>query len=135
LKGSGTELISLYVPNGKVPEASGMLRDELGKASNIKSRVTRNSVTSGIKSALERLKMASGDVVIFVGPTSDGWISEIIEVPKPLSSIIYRCGSKFDFSPIDSMIDKGVKYAIVCIDLHGNGPRDFTRCSCRDQIA
>jgi peptide chain release factor subunit 1 len=116
--GKGTELISLYVPDNKQSQAAKLLRDELGKCSSIKSRSTRQSVEAGIKSTLEKLKLASGDVAIFVGPTSEGWISEIVEVPKPLSGIIYRCGSTFFLEPIDKMRERGPKYAIICLDLH-----------------
>ena len=56
VKGRGTELISLYIPDGRIPDAQQLLRDEYGKASNIKSRVTRQSVESAIKSCQERLK-------------------------------------------------------------------------------
>lgn len=118
LKGRATELISLYVPEGKVPDAASLLRDELGKCGNIKSRVTRQAVESGIKSAQERLKLLpTGSFAIFVGNTSSGWISEAVEAEKPLKSIIYRCGSSFFLDPLEAMRDKGAKYAIVCMDL------------------
>jgi peptide chain release factor subunit 1 len=95
------------------------LRDEAGKAENIKSRVTRQAVTSAIKSCLEKLKtLPNGHYAVYVGETSSGWISEAIEAPKPLKGIIYRCGSEFFLEPLESMQDKGPKYAIICLDLH-----------------
>jgi len=95
------------------------LRDEAGKAENIKSRVTRQAVISAIKSCLEKLKtLSDGHYAIFVGETSTGWISEAIAVPKPLKGIIYRCGSEFFLDPLESMQDKGPKHAIICLDLH-----------------
>jgi peptide chain release factor subunit 1 len=109
----------LYVPAGKISDAASLLRDELGKASNIKSRTTKLSVTAAIKSCQERLKMLpNGHYAVFVGDTSAGWISEAIAVPKPLKGIIYRCGSEFFLEPLESMQDKGPKYAIICLDLH-----------------
>jgi peptide chain release factor subunit 1 len=58
-----------------------------------------------------------GHFAVFVGNTSDGWISEAIEAPKPLRGIIYRCGAKFFLDPLEAMEDKGPKYAILCLDL------------------
>lgn len=118
LEGRGTELITLYVPFNRIHDAHALLRDELGKATNIKSRVTRLSVSSAIKSVQEKLKIISQDSVILVGETDSGWISEIIETPQPLSSIIYRCGPKFFLEPLIRMILTGPTYAIICLDLH-----------------
>ncbi len=118
VRGRGTELISMYVPDGRTADALAVLRDEAGKAENIKSRVTKLSVIAAIRSAMERVKMLpGGHFAVFVGETSDGWISTIVEAPKPLNSIIYRCGSTFHVEPLDAMQDKGPKYAIICIDL------------------
>jgi peptide chain release factor subunit 1 len=109
----------MYVPDGKVPDAMSLLRDEAGKAENIKSRVTKQAVISAIKSCQERLKMLpKGHYAVFVGDTSSGWTSEAIETPKPLKGIIYRCGSEFFLDPLESMQDKGPKYAIINLDLH-----------------
>lgn len=118
--GRGTELISLYIPSGKGPDALGLLRDELGKASNIKSRTTKNAVIAAIRSASEQVKALDSKVhsAVFVGDTSDGWISQAIEAPKPLKSIIYRCGSSFFLEPIDAMQEHGPVYALICLDLH-----------------
>ena len=62
--------------------------------------------------------LPNGHYAVFVGDTSAGWISEAIAVPKPLKGIIYRCGSEFFLEPLESMQDKGPKYAIICLDLH-----------------
>lgn len=120
LRGRGTELITLYVPPGKVPDATALLRDEVGKSSNIKSSVTKHAVQAALRSTIDRLKGVSRDqsVMVVVGETSIGWISEVIETPKPVSSIIYRCGSTFFLDPIERMEDKGKAYGIICIDLH-----------------
>lgn len=108
----------MYVPAGKISDAASLLRDELGKASNIKSRTTRQSVTSAIKSCQEQLKALSNrHYAVFVGETSSGWISEAIEAPKPLKGIIYRCGPAFSLDPLEGMVEKGPKYAIICMDL------------------
>jgi peptide chain release factor subunit 1 len=57
-RGNGTSMISLVVkPGGQIPLISKMLQDELGTASNIKSRVNRQSVLGAITSAVQRLKL------------------------------------------------------------------------------
>ncbi|MBX8644221.1 MAG: peptide chain release factor 1, partial [Thermoplasmata archaeon] len=56
-QGRGTELISLYVPAGKViSDVASYLRDEQSQSSNIKSSSTRKNVQSAISSILSRLK-------------------------------------------------------------------------------
>jgi len=116
--GRGTELITLYVPFDRVPDATKLLRDEIGKASNIKSRTTRQAVTTSIKSCQEKLKAINVDSAIFVGNTNIGWISQAIETPKPLTGLIYRCGSEFFLDPLERMSDSGPTYAIINLDLH-----------------
>lgn len=52
-QGRGTELVSLYIPNGtQIHEITHELRDEFSQASNIKSRITRLNVQSVIRSLL-----------------------------------------------------------------------------------
>lgn len=51
-------MISLILPPGsQIAQASKMLADEYGTASNIKSRVNRLSVLSAITSTQQRLKL------------------------------------------------------------------------------
>ena len=58
LKGNGTSMITLVIPgNDPVCGYRAMLTNELGTASNIKSRVNRQSVLSAITSALQKLKL------------------------------------------------------------------------------
>ncbi len=53
-RGNGTSMISLILPPKKqIPDVNKMLTDELGKASNIKDRVNRQSVQTAITSAKE----------------------------------------------------------------------------------
>ena len=51
-------MISLVIPpKGQINLTAKMLADELGTASNIKSRVNRQSVLAAIGSAQQRLKL------------------------------------------------------------------------------
>ena len=56
--GRGTELISLYVPQGKqLHEVITSLREEQGTADNIKSDLTRTHVVDSLSKVVQRLKM------------------------------------------------------------------------------
>jgi peptide chain release factor subunit 1 len=85
--GRGTELVSLYVPPGKVlHEVMNALRDEYGTAANIKSDTTRNHVQDALTKTMQRLKMykqaPETGLVIFAGaiPTESGPGNEVVEV-------------------------------------------------------
>ena len=57
-RGAGTSMISLVIPpRDQIARVSKMLADEYGTASNIKSRVNRQSVLSAITSTTQRLKL------------------------------------------------------------------------------
>nr|XP_043628807.1 eukaryotic peptide chain release factor subunit 1-3-like isoform X2 [Erigeron canadensis] len=57
-RGNGTSMISLIMPpRDQVSRVTKMLGDEFGTASNIKSRVNRQSVLGAITSAQQRLKL------------------------------------------------------------------------------
>lgn len=57
-RGNGTSMISLILPpRDQISRATKMLGDEYGTASNIKSRVNRQSVLAAITSAQQRLKL------------------------------------------------------------------------------
>ena len=48
-QGNGTSVVSLYIaPNKKIQMASSQLSEELGRAAQIKSSATKNSVQSAI---------------------------------------------------------------------------------------
>ena len=56
LKGSGTELISVYIPaNQPVHEMSNKLREEAGQATNIKSKSTRKNVGDALDTVISKI--------------------------------------------------------------------------------
>jgi hypothetical protein len=66
-RGAGTSMISLVIPpRDQIARVSKMLADEYGTASNIKSRVNRQSVLSAITSTTQRLKLYSKVTLLFV---------------------------------------------------------------------
>jgi len=105
-EGSGTSMITLIIPPGtQISKPTKMLTDEYGAASNIKSRVNRQSVQTAIRSAQAKLKLIPrippNGIALFVGEamTDDGKIRktiEAIEPPKLINFSYYRCGDRFE---------------------------------------
>lgn len=124
--GRGTELISLYIPPDKqIHEVTSYLREELGQAANIKSRVTRQNVQSAIESLLSRLKLIpkapDNGVVIFCGAVDVGadkteMQTYIIEPPEPIKSYKYHCDSSFYLEPLEEMLIEKETYGLLVLD-------------------
>ncbi|MCS6767764.1 MAG: peptide chain release factor aRF-1 [Candidatus Nitrosocaldus sp.] len=126
-KGRGTELISLYIPQGKpIHEVIATLREEYGTASNIKSDSTRNHVLDALTKTMQRLKLYNrtpeNGLVIFCGalPTN-GLGSEVvrifeIEPPKPLNIFLYRCDDHFHTDILKDMLKEEKVIGIIAID-------------------
>ncbi|MFA5050090.1 MAG: peptide chain release factor aRF-1 [Candidatus Micrarchaeia archaeon] len=125
-RGSGTQLISVYIPKDyPIHEISGKLRDELGQASNIKSKSTKLNVSSALEKLINNLKMYNktppNGICMFCGNVSEN-PSKIdvqlfsIEPIFPLKMNIYRCDSKFFLEPLIEMIENQDSYGIVVLD-------------------
>ena len=105
-RGNGTSMISLIIPpKDQISRVSKMLADEQGAASNIKSRVNRQSVLSAITSTQQRLKLYNkvlpNGLVIYCGEikTTEDKVRKInidLEPFKPINTSLYECGSKFN---------------------------------------
>ncbi|MBP7120789.1 MAG: peptide chain release factor aRF-1 [Methanolinea sp.] len=125
-QGSGTELISLYIPPDKqIYDVTGQLRDEFGQCANIKSKQTRTNVQSAISSILSRLKYyknpPSHGMAIFCGTIQlqgDRTDLEctIIEPPEPLNLYMYRCSSNFELEPLRQMLEEKSVYGLLVLD-------------------
>ena len=126
-RGRGTELISLYIPAGRqLSEVMSTLREEYGKASNIKSRTTRKNVQDAIVKVQQRLKIIGktpkNGLVIFCGAIPRGPPgSEVIETyviipPKPINLSYYSCDDKFYVEPLLEMLREKKSYGVIVID-------------------
>src|SRR6266540_5245616 len=126
-EGRGTELISLYVPpDRRIHEVLGQLREELGTASNIKSRTTRQNVEDAIERTSQRLRLFKEPpltgLVIFCGAIpQNGAGSEKMEIytlipPEPITVGFYRCDSRFHTEPIQALVAEKDTYGILVID-------------------
>ncbi|GEM_PF-114980 len=127
MKGSGTELISVYIPaNQAVHETSSKLKGESGQASNIKSKSTRKNVGDALEKIIHHLKSygnkaPSTGVAIFCGNVSDSPAKTDISLftvfpPEPLGVQLYRCDSRFFLEPLERMLESDETYGLVVLD-------------------
>jgi peptide chain release factor subunit 1 len=127
MKGSGTELISVYIPSEQaIHETSNKLRGEAGQATNIKSKSTRKNVVDALERILHHLKSygniaPKSGVAIFCGNVSDNPAKVVIELftiypPTPISVQIYRCDSRFFLEPLDRELLVTDSYGLVVLD-------------------
>lgn len=128
-EGSHTELITIYVPPGKqISDALGLLREEYGTATNIKSNVTRKNVLDAIVKAQQKLKLfkdpGEKGLVIFCGalpqedsgPGTERMESWVIVPPEPIRIFLYRCDSRFHTEHLQEMVREKETYGILLID-------------------
>lgn len=125
-RGSGTELVSVYIPAGyPIHETANKLREEVNQAGNIKSKTTRNNVTDALERILAQLKMYKqtppNGMVLFAGNTSDNPSKTDIQLfslepPQPLNVSVYRCDSRFFLEPLQRMMEATDSYGLVVMD-------------------
>ncbi|MBS3059998.1 MAG: helix-turn-helix domain-containing protein [DPANN group archaeon] len=122
LRGQGTELISVYIPPSyNVNDVVAKLRDEMGQASNIKSKQTRKNVQSALERILHMLKGVNkppeNGVAIFAG-SIDNKIEVFTVVPPedPIPIQTYRCDSTFLVEPLERYLEAKDQYGIVVMD-------------------
>jgi peptide chain release factor subunit 1 len=128
-RGNGTSMISLIIPpKDQISRVSKMLGDELGTASNIKSRVNRLSVLGAITSVQQRLKLYSrvpkNGLVIYCGTivTSEGKEKKVsfdFEPFKPINTSLYLCDNKFHTEALQELLESDDKFGFIIMD--GNG--------------
>jgi peptide chain release factor subunit 1 len=104
-RGHGTSMVSLIIPpKDQISRVVKMLADEFGTASNIKSRVNRQSVLSAITSTQQRLKLYSkvppNGLVIYCGTivTENNKEKEVtidLEPFKPINTSLVRRRSPY----------------------------------------
>ncbi|KAJ2342199.1 Electron transfer flavoprotein alpha-subunit, partial [Coemansia sp. RSA 2618] len=122
-------MISIAIPPKQhVSEIVTMLNDERGTASNIKSRVNRQSVLSAITSALHRLKLYSRTppygLVLYCGNivTDDGkekMVNICFEPFKPINTKLYLCDSKFHVEPLAGLLEDSSNFGFIVMDGKG----------------
>jgi len=126
--GSGTQLVSIYVPEDKqVSDVVAHVTQEHSEASNIKSKQTRTAVQDALTSIKDRLRYydtfpPENGMVLFSGSIDVGggqtdMVTEVLESPpEPIQSFRYHCDSAFLTEPLENMFaDKGL-YGLIVLD-------------------
>ncbi|MBI5158726.1 hypothetical protein HY992_01260 [Candidatus Micrarchaeota archaeon] len=126
VRGSGTELISVYIPpKYPIAEVSNKLKNEYGQAANIKSKGTRTNVLSALEKIMHYLKMfrepPENGIAIFCGNISSEPGKPDVElfsvVPhEPVNVQTYRCDSVFFLEPLEYMLEAKDSYGLVVMD-------------------
>jgi peptide chain release factor subunit 1 len=125
-RSNGTSVISLIVPpKEQIARITGMLTEEYGKASNIKSRVNRLSVLSAITSVQQRLKLFNrvpdNGLLLFCGEVlnSDGKVKKLsidVEPFKPINTSLYMCDNHFHTNALKELLEDDEKYGFIIMD-------------------
>lgn len=125
-RGSGTELISVYIPSGSpIHEMGNKLREEMSQASNIKSKSTKLNVLGALERVMNYLKMyrktPPNGIAVFAGNVSDNAAKVDIELfavepPEPLNIGAYRCDSRFFLDPLQAQMGAVDSYGVVVLD-------------------
>ncbi|MEM2877959.1 MAG: peptide chain release factor aRF-1 [Candidatus Hadarchaeales archaeon] len=129
-RGSGTELISVYIPpETDLARVMQQLRDEQGTASNIKSKSTRKNVLSALERIIQFLrayietnrKPPPHGMAIFCGNVAGREdMTDIqlywIEPPEPITVRMYRCDQQFVLDPLWEMMKVKETIGILVID-------------------
>jgi len=118
-----TCLVSLYIPpNRAVSDFIQELSDEMGTATNIRSKTTQKNVISALKNVIQTLKnygqkSPDSGIALFSGVTESGKLESFVFEPKePISRKLYVCDNRFHVEHIlDKYIEKDV-YALLAID-------------------
>ena len=128
-RGAGTSMISLILPpKSQLSQATNMITQEYGTASNIKSRVNRLSVLAAITSTQQRLKLYSrvpdNGLVVYCGTvlTAEGKEKKVnfsFEPFKPINTSLYLCDNKFHTEALAELLESDARFGFIIMD--GNG--------------
>lgn len=118
-------MISLIIPPGdQISRVGKMLSEESGTASNIKSRVNRQSVLSAITSTSQKLKLYSrvptNGLVIYCGTvvTEDGKERKVnidFEPFRPINTSLYLCDNKFHTEALHELLEDDDTFGFVIL--------------------
>jgi peptide chain release factor subunit 1 len=130
MKGSVTSMITLIINyKDQIAPYMRMLTEEIGKATNIKSRVTRQNVTDALTSAAEKLKLYNktppNGLVIYAGLASENGSGEkmikIDLIPyKAINTSLYRCDSVFHTDELKGLLTDNDKFGFLIMDGSGS---------------
>ena len=127
MRGMGTELVTVIIPPDRaIHDVRQQLAQELGQASNIKSKQTKKHVSDAIESAASSInnmrETPSNGIAIFTGHVIVGnnktrmTTVVIDDPPEPFRSFRYRCDSTFEVTQLEDMLIDKTCYGIFVID-------------------
>lgn len=127
VKGDGTSLVTELIPMGKSISDATDIAKELGTASNIKSRVNRQSVLSALTSLQQARKnynkapeMGLGFFVGegFLNGVKKKWMFKFDETNliKPITRPLYECGSEFRIEHLEEMLSDDRIFGFIIVD-------------------
>jgi len=127
--GNGTSMVTIILrPGESISAMNQKLAVEYGTASNIKSRVNRQSVESAIVSAQQRLKLYNkcppNGLAIFSGEVvgEDRKERKVVidfEPFKPINTTLYMCDNRFHIEALEQLLVDEKIFIFVIVD--GNG--------------
>src|SRR3989344_2267270 len=126
-RGRGTELISVYIPEGTDRgTVMGQLTEEISQSSNIKSPSTRKNVQGALRKIINFLKqidfkIPQNGLVVFAGNISENEGRTDIRLftihpVKELRTKLYWCDSNFHLEPLLEMSKPSSVYGLITID-------------------
>ena len=129
MHGLGTSMITLIINyKDQINQFSKMISEEIGKATNIKSSITRKHVTDALTSTKEKLRLYNktpkNGLVIYCGlvqlPQGGKKMIKIdLEPFKPINTSLYRCDNIFHTNELKSLLEDNDKFGFLIMD--GNG--------------
>lgn len=126
IKGRHTELVSVLIPSGANPNlVQKQLEAEKSTAANIKSKSTRNNVTTALETIIRELKKYNktpeNGLAIYCGNISEKEGTTDIKLwninpIKPLNVRLYRCDQTFVLEPLKEMLEVDEVYGLIVMD-------------------
>jgi len=127
MRGMGTELVTVIIPPDRaIHDVRQQLTQELGQASNIRSKQTKKHVSDAIESAVSSInnmrETPSNGIAIFTGHVIVGnnktRMTTVVldDPPEPFRSFRYRCDSTFEVTQLEDMLIDKTCYGIFVID-------------------
>ncbi|KAK9055319.1 hypothetical protein SSX86_026401 [Deinandra increscens subsp. villosa] len=125
-KCNGTGQISLIIPpSDRILRVTRMLHDAFETASNIKSRLNRQSVLGAITSAQQNLMLYNSvprnGLVLYTGTivTDEGKEEELTVKFEPFKRIdvsFYSCDDKFHTEPLNRLLECDYRFGFIVMD-------------------
>ena len=118
-----TCLVTLYIPEGRqISDFMTQLNDELGTATNIKSRITKKNVQSALTITMGKLRLIGpkapqNGLALFTGVTEEGKMESFVINPTyPITIKQYICDAFFHIDHLEEHLIDRKSYGLIAID-------------------